>query len=249
MLKKIIIVVMFILLAVTVYLLYERYQEAGELDEQPEEAMKPYSSDLASIFPSEKEQEFVFEGLAEYAHSETIKEIEEEEEMLTLYIEGRFFDARGPEYEEGRVFNKKYFIDNDSVTEVIDNKDPLREDGFDNSLHSIVPNQVVLKLPLEVNNSWEQEFEYNGEAYTAITTIVGISTINSAIQYETKLVVEGIADYIDNIYVEERVYQEGKGLVSFANVFNRKFFEQEDDPDPRTFMFNYHLTIIDDELI
>ena len=124
------------------------------------------------------------------------------------------------------------------------NNDEFREEGADNRLHSIIPNQIILKLPLEVNNSWEQKFTFKDKEYTAKTIITGIkATDQGNKQYTTKIVIENVPGYFNNQYIEERVYEENKGLVSFANAM--ELYETDVEPTQENFMFGYQQSSIE----
>lgn len=196
-----------------------------------------YSKDLAKIFPSNINTTAKYIGLAEYGHSVTIENIKKETDTLTYYIEGYLDDARGDDYNK-RQFNINYIIDNSSIKEIIINNDELRQDGKDNRINSIIPNQTILKLPLELGNSWEQEFTYKNKSYIAETVIIGIKlTDEGTKQYVTKIIIDNIPGYFNNKYIEERIYEEGKGLISFTNTMEQ--YETDIDPNQDDFMFGY----------
>lgn len=173
----------------------------------------------------------------------TVKDIKEEIGLLTYSIDGYIYDLRGEEY-DNRKFNITYTIDKNAIKEVIINNDEFRREGTDNRLHSIIPNQIILKLPLEVNNSWEQNFTYKEKDYIAKTIITRIDTTDKgAKQYTTKIVINNVPGYFNDQYIEERVYEENKGLISFNNAMEQ--YETDVEPAQENFMFGYQQTSIE----
>lgn len=198
-----------------------------------------YSEELANLFPPNIGTKFRAFGLAEYAHIVEIKDIQEVDENLKYYIEGYFTDGMG-EDPERRQFNINYIITSDSIIEVIDNNDEFRLEGYDDKIHSIIPNQTILKLPLEVGNYWEQEINYNNTIYTAKTIITSITLSDEGnLQYTTELVIKGIEDFFDDEYIEVRVYEEGKGLRTFSNSMKMYDFDVDREYTKEDFMFGY----------
>lgn len=202
-----------------------------------------YSKELAKIFPSKINTTAKYFGLAEYGHSVTIKDIKDETDVLTYYIDGYLDDARG-ENPDKRQFNVTYIIDDKTIKEVIVNDDEFRQKGVDNRIHSIIPNQIILKLPLEVNNSWEQKFTFNNKEYVAKTIITEIKlTEKETKQYTTMIVINNVSGYFNKQYIEERVYEQNKGLISFKNTMEQ--VETDIEPTQENFMFGYQQSNIE----
>jgi hypothetical protein len=192
-----------------------------------------YNIDLAKVFPQIIGETYIYDGYAEYNHSIILKNVINKKVRLINYFEGNINDARGGIY-ANRPFNITYIIDKDSIRELIVNKDKYRTNLTNNRLHSIVPNQIILKLPLEINNRWEQQFVYNNKNYVAEIEIIEVTlSKENNKQYVTRLTVNGIPGYINEKYIEEKVYVEGKGLINFSNSIL--------DSDE---MFSYYQTII-----
>ena len=138
---------------------------------------------------------------------------------------------------ESRVFQLTYEITNQAVIEHIYNEDPYNQLKDERLLNSIIPNKVLLKLPLEVGNSWTEKFSYQEKEYTAMTEIVRIDTNEDGkLTYETLTTVAGIeGDYNTT----------GSGMTSFSSFFafestgtDDEDFEQAED----LYLFGYSLS-------
>ena len=113
-------------------------------------------------------------------------------------------------------------------------------------LNSIIPNKVLLKLPLEVGNSWTEKFSYQEKEYTAMTEIVRIDTNEDGkLTYETLTTVAGIEGDYNGCYKETRVFTTGSGMTSFSSFFafestgtDDEDFEQAED----LYLFGYSLS-------
>ena len=177
-----------------------------------------YDKELANIFPQKEKTTASYIGLAEYGHKVTIKDIKTRFTVKTYKIEGYIDDARGEDINK-RKFKVTYTIKKDEVKEVVVNNDEFRLKGKDDTINSILPNQIILKTPLKVGTSWKQTFTYKGKDYKATTKIIKVLEVKkNHKQYTTKLVVNNIPGFFDNKYTEERTYETGKGLISFKNT-------------------------------
>jgi hypothetical protein len=203
-----------------------------------------YNKDLQKIFPKEIGVIAKYMGVAEYGHNITLKDIKKEKNQIVFLYEGYMNDAISEDYEKRR-FGIKYIITDNHVQEIINNKDEYKQVDGEDRLNSIIPNQIILKTPLEVDNSWQQIFEYKGEMYEANTKLVDIKVLSDGRkQYTTKTIVENIPGFFQKTYVEERIYEEGKGLVGFANTIEEYYIGVNRALTQEDFMFGYYQTMI-----
>lgn len=194
-------------------------QEEKEVSQIIVEPVEPYHEELLNIFPKTVGLSQMFNGYAEYGHLQTLVKVEEKGPIFELTFEGQMMDGIG-DYEH-RLFELKYEIDNQSVTEKIINHDFYNRFKDELLLNSIIPNKVVLRAPLEVKNSWLETFPYEGEDYTAKTTIIRAElNEDDLMEYETLTTVEGMTDYYSDTYKENRIFVEGSGMTSFSNLFS-----------------------------
>ena len=100
-----------------------------------------------------------------------------------------------------------YTIANDSVTENV-----YRTGDVTDRYHSLIPSLIVLDGDIKMDNSWNQDFTYDGKTYMAETTIIRADSDS----FTTETVVRGMAGYPDETYREERTYTKGEGLTYFA---------------------------------
>lgn len=228
-----------------------QYQVNGiiELEDQSMNQMviqpvKPYQEELLNIFPKTIGLMQIFNGYAEYGHVQTLVKAEEKGSLFELTFEGQMMDGIG-DY-ESRQFEIIYQIDHQSVIEKISNQDVYNHLKDESLLNSIIPNKVLLKTPLEVGNSWIESFPYEGNDYTAKTTIIRAETNSEGkMEYETLTIVEGMVDFYANTYKESRVFLQGSGMISFSNLFSFDevgidYAELEQSED--LYMFGYGLT-------
>lgn len=216
-------------------------QSTSQLVIQP---VEPYQEELLNMFPKTIGLMQVFNGYAEYGHVQKLIKVEEKGSLFELTFEGRMMDGIG-DY-ESRQFEIIYQIDHQSVIEKISNQDCYNRLKDEALLNSIIPNKVLLKTPLEVGNSWIETFPYEGNDYTAKTTIVRAEVNDEGkMEYETLTTVEGMTDFYDNTYKESRVFVQGSGMVSFSNLFSFdevgiEYNSSEQSED--LYMFGYGLT-------
>lgn len=198
-----------------------------------------YSQELANIFPNKEKTTATYYGLSEYRYHITFKNIKKTNKAITYKIEGYFDDAMSDNPED-RGFTITYTINENSVKETIINNDEFRDKNYNDRLNSIIPNQIILKLPLEVGTSWQQKFEYENKNYTATTKITKIITISKdKKQYITETIANGIEGFFKKQYLEERTYEEGKGLISFVNTVSEYNLDVDREVTQQDYMFGY----------
>lgn len=180
----------------------------------------PQKATLNSYLPP-LQQRLRYFGVAEYAHEGQLSKNSENEVQAIYQFNGTFQDGSGIPGE----FKVQYIFDyqTGTVTEkVIENtRDKL------NQVNSKIHDPVILKLPLDTGNTWQQEVTFAGEKKTMTATIVSIayesrtfySQRNSEWPVMTvRYLVEDVPGYFQNTYVEERRFQKGWGMISFANL-------------------------------
>lgn len=192
------------------------------------ESDRIYHEDLLGIFPKTVGLIQGYHGYGEYGYFQRLVRAEEVGTSFELNFEGQIIDGMGGF--EARLFNLKYQVDSHSVVEHIVNYDGYNPFEDELLLHSIIPNKVILKTPLEVGNSWIESFSYKGKDYLAETVITRMSLNTDGKQeYETSTIVEGIEYHDLGIYKETRVFTEGSGMTSFNNLFSLEVLDNSPD--------------------
>lgn len=200
---------------------------------------KDYSKTLATIFPDKVGTTAHYFGLAEYGHNVELTSVKKTDATVVYKIDGTMDDARGGD-PDTRTFKVTYTVDHTSIKEVIVNNDELRAKGQDNRLNSIIPNQIILKLPLEVGTKWNQKFTYKKQEYTAATKITQIiEGTDGNKQYVTKTTVDDIDGFYNNQYYEIRTYEVGKGLIQFQNTMEMYDIDVDRELTAEDFLFGY----------
>lgn len=200
---------------------------------------KGYSKELASIFPDKEGATATYFGLAEYGHKVTLTSIDKTLSKATFNVDGYIDDARGEDVSK-RKFEVVYTVDKNSITEVVVNNDEFRTTGKNDRLNSIIPAKIILKLPLKVGTTWEQEFTYKNKQYTSVTEISKVTTVNkSSKQYVTITTVKNIEGFFNKEYYEERTYETGRGLVTFSNTMEKFTIDIDRELTKEDFMFGY----------
>lgn len=201
----------------------------------------PYSEELASIFPYEVDTTLYYQGFVEYGHIITVRDVkvtdDKQEKIITA--EGYMGDGLGPISEKGtiRKFDIRYLILNDRVVEEI------KELNEETRVHkTIIPNKIILKLPLQTGNSWDQKFKDNeGREYTAKTTIEKVEALENGVKkYTVKTTVDKIPGYKGSKYVETRVFETGKGMTEFINRLSG-YVDEKGKTQFYDFDFHYEL--------
>ena len=190
---------------------YALYSEASGI---------PQKTTLTSYLPP-LQQRLRYFGLAEYAHVGQLSKNSENEEQAIYQFNGSFQDGSGIPGE----FKVQYIFDyqTGTVTEkVIENtRDKMNE------VNSKIHDPVILKLPLDTGNTWQQEVTFAGEKKTMTATIVSIGYEGRTFYGQeqsgqpvmtVRYLVEGVPGYFQNTYVEERRFQKGWGMIGFANL-------------------------------
>lgn len=216
-------------------------EESDEMVIAPENR---YNQELLDIFPKTVGMNQLFNGYAEYGHFQMLKTVQEFGSFFQITFDGMMTDGYGES--KDRVFQLTYEITDQSVVEKIYNEDPYNELKDPRLLNSIIPNKVLLTLPLEVGNSWTETFIYQEKEYTATTEIVRIETNEDGkLTYETLTTVAGIEGDYNGCYKETRVFTTGSGMTSFSNLFSFESAGTDDEDFEQTedlYLFGYSLS-------
>ena len=120
--------------------------------------------------------------------------------------------------EEVHSFQLTYHITPTEIIESIQQDESLFENRSTQTLFSIIPNKVVLKMPLVLENKWQETFTYQEKTYQATSRISSLwldEWDRPCYQIETD--VSNIEGFENNRYQETRIYTEGLGLTYFKN--------------------------------
>lgn len=196
---------------------------------------------LLKIFLQDGEEHF-YHGYAEFGYALQYKDIIDQGNKKEIQYSGYMMDGEGDDPND-RAFTETYMIDEEQVVSKIEK---AKKFGTYESLHlmdSIIENQIILKLPLEKGTVWEQEFTFKGQELVAKSEIIDIYDTNDGKKgYKIQYNVEDIEGFLDNVYTEMRIYEEGKGLVEFENKLPLSFYSSEEiDLDAESYKFAYSL--------
>lgn len=164
-------------------------------------------------------------GLAEYAHTGTMKMISSSSESAVYQFNGSYADGSGIP----GTFKVQYLFDylRGTVTEkVIENTRQKVK-----LVNSKMQNPIILKFPIQTGNTWYSNITINGKQNQMEAKIVDISFKGKTyyspyITGHDKLnpvatvryVVRNVPGYYKNIYIEERKFQIGRGMIGFGNL-------------------------------
>lgn len=180
----------------------------------------PANITLNSFLPPLGKQLRYF-GLAEYAHEGQLVKVSEEQGKAVYQFNGTFQDGSGIPGE----FKVQYHIDYHAGTiqeKVIEN---TREGK--NEINSKIHDPIILKLPLEVGNSWQQEIVFDGGKKMMTAAIVSMAYEGQTFYTQMKsgppvitvrYMIEDVPGYFQNRYVEERQFKNGLGMINFSKL-------------------------------
>jgi len=166
-----------------------------------------------------------FFGLAEYGHKGILKLISSSSESALYQFNGTYDDGYGvPD-----TFKVQYLLN--YVKGTITEKIIANTRKKTKLVNSIMNNLVVLKLPIQVGNTWSSNIAINGKQNVVQAKIVDISykakTIYSPYISDldrnnplvtVRFIVYNVPGYYKNTYVEERKFQVGRGMIGFSNL-------------------------------
>lgn len=190
---------------------YDLYREASGY---------PEKTSLNAFLPPLDKQLRYF-GLAEYAHEGQLVKVRENQEEAVYQFNGTFRDGSGLPGQ----FKVQYHFDYSKGTvqeKVIENTRSEKDE-----VNSKIHHPIILKLPLESGNTWQQEITFEGVKKIMSATIVSIAYEGPTYYSQMKsgppvvtvrYVVEDVPGYFQNMYVEERRFQPGRGMVAFSQL-------------------------------
>lgn len=175
---------------------------------------------LAAFLPP-LEKQLVYYGLAEYSHRGSLARLSDSEKEAVYQFNGSFQDGSGIPGD----FIIRYIVN--KVNGTVQEKVLENTRGSVLEINSKLHNPIILKLPLEVGNTWEQEVVFQGQKRNMRARIISIRyegrTFYSQMKNGQRVVtvqymVEGVQEYFQNTYVEERRFQEGWGMIGFSQI-------------------------------
>lgn len=162
-------------------------------------------------------EELRFVGMAEYAHTGSVQLVSQTSEAAVAEFTGEFQDGSGIP----GTFRVQYLLDYTAgtVTEkVLSNSRSGKAE-----VNSLLHDPIILKLPLQAGASWDQTVNIDGSPHPLHATIRE-STLQYNGQPQDRLVVRvryevsGVKGYFRDNYLEERVFQVGRGMIGFSKL-------------------------------
>lgn len=190
---------------------YELYREAsgcsGEI--------------ILNSFIPPLEKQLRYFGLAEYGHEGELVLISAGREKAVYQFNGEFRDGSGIPGQ----FKVQYHFDyrEGTVREAVIANSRDEKNEVNSKMHD----PIIFKLPLEVGNTWQQEVIFEGEKKVMTATIASIAyegrTFYSQMKKANPVVtvrytVADVPGYFQDMYVEERRFQKGLGMVGFSKL-------------------------------
>lgn len=176
----------------------------------------PEQRQLNSLLPP-YDQLMRYFGLAEYGHSGTLHPVSETSEQKVVEFVGAFEDGSGIP----GAFTVQYTLDfvAGTVTEQVRSNSRSGKAEVNSLMHD----PVVLKLPLEQGNKWEQVVRIGGEERTMRAEVVEVGNSYYGQPQDRPVIrvkyqVAGVAGYFRDTYLEERVYQSDRGMIGFSRL-------------------------------
>jgi len=143
--------------------------------------------------------------------------------VLVYEVSGEVDDPSGGEAQGDFSLEMEYIITKDTATEKIIRGEKL--------IH-VFDELQILKLPLQPGTKWEQKVKTDGgeEVLTAEILSAEAEEEGGPVVYRVRYTVP-MEDMPDGLYVEERAFAEGKGLIHYARTLGKEY----------DFMFEYFL--------
>ncbi|MCR3920987.1 MAG: GerMN domain-containing protein [Firmicutes bacterium] len=206
-------------------------------NQDPDPTPEPtIAQELVALLP-EAGYEWIYNGFAEYGHEMRLDSIDEEAGKKIYHVTGEVFDPSGGEAQRDFALTIRYEIDEDSLVQIKD------EEAM---LDSIFDRLTLIKMPLSVGTSWEEQVtDQEGAQKTIIGTITEIAQAEGQATYRVRYEDQG------SDYWEERLLRQGAGVQTFERLldvggepFPAGYFrfipsatpdpEPDPDPDPAT---------------
>lgn len=114
----------------------------------------------------------------------------------------------------GCEFVVRYYYDKDRGT--LTEKAVRNERTGEAQVNSVLHNVVLLRFPLGEGASWTHDTMIGGERYSLTARIVGYDAEEGRVN--VRYTAEGVPGYPDGVYIEERAFRVGHGMVSFRQL-------------------------------
>lgn len=149
-------------------------------------------------------------GLAEYGHVGVLKEISSTSDDAIYEFQGKYQDGTGMDDE----FTVRYYIDyvKGTVTERVMSNTRFNQPEINSKLHNL----VILKTPFKQGATWSHKAKIDGKEYKVTAEIKEYDPASGKIN--VIYTVNGVPGYFQNIYIEERTFERGRGMVRFSNL-------------------------------
>ena len=201
-------------------------QGGGRQAPGPDGAQDRVSQQLVELFPQRIGYEWFYSGFAEYGHRMRLDNISgntDNPEILVYEISGEVDDPSGGEAPGDFSLEMEYIITKDTVTERIIRGEKL--------IH-VFDELQLLKLPLQPGTKWDQEVNTGGSEAVLTAEILSaeVEEEEGQVVYRVRYTVP-MEDMPDGLYVEERAFAEGTGVVHFARTLGKEY----------DFMFEYFI--------
>lgn len=149
-------------------------------------------------------------GLAEYGHIGILKKISSTSDDAIYEFQGKYHDGSGIDDE----FTVRYYIDyvKGTVTEKVVSSTRFNPPEVNSKLHNL----VILKTPFKQGATWSHNTKIKGKEYKVIAKIKEYDPSTGRIK--VTYTVKGVPGYFQNTYIEERIFERGRGMVGFSNL-------------------------------
>lgn len=223
--KKFIGIMMAVVFAATVFsgcetplktaLASDRTQTSEGKDRETGSKVSAETEDLLKVFPQQVGTEWIYNGFAEYGHKMRLDVISHLQDGGTRHLlTGTVDDMSGGESKKDFSLQLEYTFTAEGIREKIQKGDMMP--------HKIA-DMIVLKAPLQAGTKWSQEVTLDGKTVTLQAEILETvkETSDDTNVYKVRYTAKA-SGYPDDVYVETRSYQEGKGLIQFENTYNNE---------------------------
>lgn len=83
-------------------------------------------------------------------------------------------------------------------------------------VNSKLHNLVILKTPFKQGKTWSHSTRINGKEYKVTARIKEYDPATG--RMKVTYTVNGVPGYFQNTYIEERIFEPGRGMVGFSNL-------------------------------
>ncbi|MDD3839495.1 MAG: hypothetical protein PHP06_02890 [Clostridia bacterium] len=171
--------------------------------EHPDDNNQEFSIDL---FIPPVNNTIIYTGIAEYAHKGEFAKLSGDREIYEFNgVLSDGSDAQG-NFKVQYEFNH---ADQTIIENVISNTRSNKP-----RVNSLINGLILLKGPIEQDNTWSQDIQIDGQDYTITSKIIYCDDNLGSVT--VKYVIEGIDGYYNNTYIEERTFVKGLGMTSFS---------------------------------